>query len=92
MFLPARLRASMHRLHWYPNFGVEVEWDTPARGARATFFAHQIPLQFTWYRKVLQLGHLWGPVGEEMHAAQIPLQFTWYRKVLLPGHLWGTSG
>ena len=79
-------------MHWYPNFRVEVEWDTPARGARDAIDAAQIPLQFTWYRKVLQLGHLWGTLGEESRAAQIPLQFTWYRKVLLPGHLWGTSG
>ena len=53
----------MHRLHWYPTQGSAVALAVAAQSLGDECSAAQIPLQFTWYRKVLLPGHLWGTSG-----------------------------
>ena len=60
LFLPARLRASMHRLHWYPTEGSAVAHADVAQSLGHVVGVAQLLMCFTWYRKVLHLGHLWG--------------------------------
>ena len=55
----------MHRLHWYPTEGSAVTHAVAAQSLGHVVGVAQLLMSFTWYRKVLLPGHLWGTSAEK---------------------------
>ena len=53
----------MHRLHWYPTEGSAVAHAVVAQSLGDVVGVEPLLMCFTWYPKVLLLGHLWGTWG-----------------------------
>ena len=53
-------RVPMHRLHWYPTEGSAVAHADVAQSLGDVVGVEPLLMCFTWYRKVLLRGHLWG--------------------------------
>ena len=51
---------SMHRVHWYPTERAAVALAVVVQPLCAGVVVDPLLMYFTWYPKVLLLGHLWG--------------------------------
>ena len=56
-------RVPMHRLHWYPTEGSAVAHADVAQSLGHVVGVEPLLMCFSWYRKVLLPGHLWGTLG-----------------------------
>ena len=81
-------RVPMHRLHWYPTEGSAVAHADVAQSLGDVVGVAQLLMCFTWYRKVLLPGHLWGTSGEKSSS----IRFACVSHGTVRCHISDTSG